>query len=107
MYYEGYVDIFDAGPVLQGRVSELRAVRDSVLAVAAEGLPVEDHDAAPDTEHMLVSNTRLGDFRMILTRAVPGATSVVLKPEELAQLGCRAGDHVRTLTLNTRKTSHG
>ena len=110
MHYEGYVDIFDAGPVLQGRVSELRAVRDSVLAVAAEGLPVEDHagaEPAPDTEHMLVSNTRLGEFRMILTRAVPGATSVVLKPEELAQLGCRAGDHVRTLTLNTRKTSHG
>jgi arginine N-succinyltransferase len=105
MYYEGYVDIFDAGPVLQGRVSELRAVRDSVLAVAAEGLPVEE--AAPDTEHMLVSNTRLDDFRMILTRAVPGATSVVLNPAELAQLRCQAGDNVRTLTLNTRKTSHG
>ncbi len=112
MHYEGYVDIFDAGPVLQGRVSELRAVRDSVLAVAAEGLPVEDHagsiaEPAPDTEHMLVSNTRLDDFRMILTRAVPGATSVVLKPDELAQLRCSAGDNVRTLTLNTRKTSHG
>ena len=105
MHYEGYVDIFDAGPVLQGRVSELRAVRDSVLAVAAEGLPVEE--AAPDTEHMLVSNTRLDDFRMILTRAVPGATSVVLNPSELAQLRCEAGDNVRTLTLNTRKTSHG
>jgi arginine N-succinyltransferase len=37
MHYEGYVDIFDAGPVLQGRVSELRAVRDSVLTVAEEG----------------------------------------------------------------------
>jgi len=107
MHYEGYVDIFDAGPVLQGRVSELRAVRDSVLAVAAEGLPLEEHDAAPDTEHMLVSNTRLDDFRMILTRAVPGATSVVLNPAELAQLRCAAGDSVRTLTLNTRKTSHG
>lgn len=107
MHYEGYVDIFDAGPVLQGRVSELRAVRDSVLAVAAEGLPVEDHDAAPDTEHMLVSNTRLDDFRMILTRAVPGAASVALSPEELTQLRCSAGDNVRTLTLNTRKNSHG
>jgi arginine/ornithine succinyltransferase subunit-like protein len=37
MHYEGYVDIFDAGPVLQGRVAELRAVRDSVLTVAEEG----------------------------------------------------------------------
>ena len=108
MYYEGYVDIFDAGPVLQGRVSELRAVRDSVLAVAAEGLPALDHGkSVHDTEHMLVSNTNLNDFRMILTRAVPGASSVVLTPDELAQLRCVAGDNVRTLTLNTRKSAHG
>ena len=116
MYYEGYVDIFDAGPVLQGRVSELRAVRDSVLAVAAEGLPAIDtgesaadapQDSAGDTEHMLVSNTRLDDFRMILTRAVPGANSVVLSPDELALLRIDAGDNVRTLTLNTRKNTHG
>ena len=36
MHFEGYVDIFDAGPVLQARVSELRAVRDSALAVVAD-----------------------------------------------------------------------
>jgi len=39
MHYEGYVDIFDAGPVLQGRVKELRSVRDSVLRVASKGGP--------------------------------------------------------------------
>ena len=105
MHYEGYVDIFDAGPVLQGRVSELRAVRDSVLATAvvADGAHAQDHE----TEHMLVSNTRLDDFRMILTRAVAGATRVALTPQELALLRCEAGDDVRTLTLITRKSAHG
>lgn len=103
MHYEGYVDIFDAGPVLQGRASELRAVRDSVLAIAAEGAPDEDQE----TEHMLVSNTRLDDFRMILTRAVPGASRVHLSAAELAQLRCRDGDALRTLTLNSRKHTHG
>jgi arginine N-succinyltransferase len=100
MHYEGYVDIFDAGPVLQGRVSELRAVRDSVLAVAGEG--VEEGE----TEHLLVSNTRLADFRMILTRGVPGAARIALSAQELSQLHVQAGDEVRTLSLNTRKNAH-
>ena len=101
MHYEGYVDIFDAGPVLQGRVSDLRAVRESVLAVADEGTP------EGDTEHMLVSNTQLDNFRMILTRAVPGSGRVLLSAQEMAQLHLRAGDTVRTLTLTPRKNANG
>jgi arginine N-succinyltransferase len=100
MHYEGYVDIFDAGPVLQGRVSELRAVRDSVLAVASEGVHEDE------TEHLLVSNTRLADFRMILTRGVPGAARIALTAQELSQLHVQAGDEVRTLPLNTRKNAN-
>jgi arginine N-succinyltransferase len=100
MHYEGYIDIFDAGPVLQGRVSELRAVRDSVLAVAEEGRP------DGETEHMLVSNTSLSDFRMVLTRAAVGDPRVVLSAQELSQLHCQAGDTVRTLPLNVRKNTH-
>jgi len=100
MHYEGYVDIFDAGPVLQGRVSELRAVRDSVLAVASEGAPEDE------TEHLLVSNTKLTDFRMILTRGVPGAACIALTAQELSQLHVQAGDDVRTLPLNTRKNAN-
>ncbi len=105
MHYEGYVDIFDAGPVLQGRVSELRAVRDSVLASAEEGSSAGLPEG--ETEHMLVSNTKLADFRMILTRAVPGANRVALTAQELSQLHVQAGDEVRTLTLNARKNAHG
>ena len=57
--YEGYVDIFDAGPVLQARVSELRAMRDSTLAEIGA---ISDRASAcapeaPADEPMLVSNT--------------------------------------------------
>lgn len=100
MHYEGYVDIFDAGPVLQGRVSELRAVRDSVLAVTAEGAP------EGETDHVLVANTLLADFRMILTRAAPGATRIALSAQEMSQLRVQAGDAVRTLPLNPRKNAN-
>jgi arginine N-succinyltransferase len=101
MHYEGYVDIFDAGPVLQGRVSELRAVRDSVLATAEEGRP------EGETTCVLVSNTELSDFRMVLTEASAGESRVALSAQELSLLHCQAGDQVRTLTLNVRKNTNG
>lgn len=94
MHFEGYVDIFDAGPVLQGRVGELRAVRESVQAIAVEG--TVDTDAVP----VLVSNTTLGDFRMIVAQSVPGAAQVALTPAEMTLLRVQAGDAVRTLSLN-------
>jgi arginine N-succinyltransferase len=104
MHYEGYVDIFDAGPVLQGRVSELRAVRDSVPTVAEEGVPEGECDMT------LVSNTKLDDFRMILTQAessqLRGGAKVPLNVRELQLLHCQAGDPVRTLSLNVRKNSN-
>lgn len=98
MHYEGYVDIFDAGPVLQGRAAELRAVRESMLAVADEGQPATD--AAP----LLVSNTRLDDFRMVLAHAANEDGKVALSVRELQLLHCQPGDEVRTLTLNPGKT---
>jgi arginine N-succinyltransferase len=101
MHYEGYVDIFDAGPVLQGRVSELRAVRDSILTSAEEGVPEGECDTT------LVSNTKLDDFRMILTQASSGGAKVALNVRELQLLHCQAGDPVRTLSLNVRKNTNG
>jgi arginine N-succinyltransferase len=101
MHYEGYVDIFDAGPVLQGRVKELRAVRDSVLTVVDEGQP------EGECEVTLVANTRLHDFRMVLTQACDNGRKVALTARELQLLHCQAGEPVRTLTLNVRKNSNG
>lgn len=99
MHYEGYCDIFDAGPVLQGRVAELRSVRDSVLRVAAEGRP------EGEVECLLVSNTKLNDFRMVLAQTSIEGTHVALTAQELALLHCQAGDPVRTLTLNVRRNN--
>jgi arginine N-succinyltransferase len=99
MHYEGYVDIFDAGPVLQGRVKELRSVRDSVLRVANEGRP------QGETECLLVSNTKLDDFRMVLAQTTIDGLEVSLSAQELALLHVQAGDPVRTLSLNVRKNN--
>lgn len=102
MHFEGYVDIFDAGPVLQGRVSELRSVRQSELmhAVLAADEP------APADVPTLVSNTDMKNFRMIVSASTPEAGVIALGADELALLGVQAGDVLRTLPLNARKTPH-
>ena len=105
MHFEGYVDIFDAGPVLQARVSELRAMRDSALAVIEAGGGAGEA-CAPQAEPLLVSNTDLQDFRMIVTDAAVAGGRLDLPAEEQRLLRCQAGDAVRTLTLNVRKNSN-
>jgi arginine N-succinyltransferase len=100
MHFEGYVDIFDAGPVLQARVSELRAMRDSTLVV------VDAQAVSPDAEPLLVSNTVLQDFRMIVTNTNPAGGKIALNPSELELLHCQSGDSIRTLPLSVRKNVH-
>lgn len=103
MHFEGYVDIFDAGPVLQARVSELRALRDSMVAIADTSSTL-----APSTEAepLMVSNTQLDDFRMIVTSASPVAGKIALSASELELLHCQSGDSIRTLSLSVRKNVH-
>jgi arginine N-succinyltransferase len=100
MHFEGYVDIFDAGPVLQARVSELRAMRDSTLSVVDAGA------VSQDAEPLLVSNTVLQNFRMIVTNTNPVGGKIALSPSELQLLQCQSGDSIRTLPLSVRKNVH-
>ena len=93
MYYEGYVDIFDAGPVLQARTRELRAMRDSELAQVAscdagQGIPT------------LVANTSLSDFRVIVAAAEVQDGGIELNEEQRGALCLTEGDAARILSLN-------
>jgi len=101
MYFEGYVDIFDAGPVLQARVSELRALRESQLAVidATAG-------AVADDNPFLIASTRMQDFRVIAAHARPHRGRLGLSATQQHLLGCRAGDAVRTMSLTSKKHVH-
>ena len=102
MHFEGYIDIFDAGPVLQARVSELRALRDSVLAQAEL-----TRERSNGGDPLLISNIDLQDFRMIVAQCTTGNGRVALSPAQLELLHCQAGDQLRTLPLNVRKNSNG
>jgi arginine N-succinyltransferase len=104
MYFEGYIDIFDAGPVLQARIAELRALRESELVVAATRSGVTA--AAADTQAMLVSTTGMQDFRIITTDANPQDGHIALGADALAALACAPGSTVRSMTLNPKKSHH-
>lgn len=105
LHYEGYVDIFDAGPVLQARVSELRAVRESRLATAAElaapaNGPAPAGSQASPAVPLLVSTTQLADFRAIIVDGAAGADCLQMNAESMRALGVAPGAPLRAMTLN-------
>lgn len=101
MHYEGYVDIFDAGPVLQARVSELRSFRESDLAILESASNVEQ-----DKNTCLIASTRMQQFRVATATARPHRGRLALTEDQLQLIGCRAGDAVRTMPLNPKKHAH-
>jgi arginine N-succinyltransferase len=105
MYYEGYVDIFDAGPVLQARISELRSLRESELAVVDPSASAAGDEPAANAP-MLVSSTALKDFRVIVSNAQPGRERIALPETERQALCCAPGSPVRTMSLNPKKPHH-
>ena len=90
------------------RVLELRAMRESMLAeigpVMAGEIACAPHADAGDP--VLISNTNLSDFRMILSQTAAVNGAIALPEDEQQILHCQPGDSVRTLTLNPRKNPH-
>ncbi|WP_338847388.1 arginine N-succinyltransferase [Massilia sp. W12] len=102
MYFDGYVDIFDAGPVLRARVRELRAMRESALSVIDASPNVAEYGGEP----YLVSNTILRDFRMIVAHVSPDHGRIALSESDQRLLQCHSGEAVRTLSLNLKRTNN-
>lgn len=97
MYYEGYVDIFDAGPVLQARVSELRAIRESVLTTVSAA-----QAAAPPSEMpLLIASTTMRDYRVIAGAVPIAADRIALDVQQRQLLHSQPGDTVRAMPLNS------
>ncbi|KVD87773.1 arginine N-succinyltransferase [Burkholderia stagnalis] len=97
--YQNHVDIFDAGPVLECHVNDLRTVRESVVVPVSIGSP----DAQDDTPKSLVSNTSLGDFRVGVAPGVVANGTFVMSAADAAALDVKAGDPVRVLPLKVKQ----
>jgi arginine N-succinyltransferase len=97
--YEGYVDIFDAGPTLECFRDNIDAVRRSQTPVVTigEGSPLTD--TLPDDVHWLVANRRFRDFRAIVAMAPRRFDRFPLLPHAAKALGVGEGDTVRAVAL--------
>ena len=91
--YQGYVDIFDAGPAIEAETAKIRAVRDSQNLVLAIGTPGDD------AEPFLVHNRKRQDCRITAAPARLAAGTLVVDPLTAKRLRLSAGDQVRAVPL--------
>ena len=94
--YEGYVDIFDAGPTVECDVDDVNAVARSHMfkVVVDERVPVADAVV------YLVCNTGIDNYRATLVSAAPHGDTFTLNAETTVALNIKAGDDIRAVPLS-------
>jgi arginine N-succinyltransferase len=95
--YENHVDIFDAGPVLECHIADLRTVRESVLVPVRIGDVTAGDAVAQGNTRSLVSNTSLTDFRVGFAPGAVQDGAFTLGAQEAAALNVKEGEQVRVL----------
>ncbi len=103
--YEGYVDIFDAGPTLECFRDNIRAVRQSETFRVKVGEHAAFPDSLTDNVLWLVANRSFERFRAVLARAPARLARFPLLPHAAAILGINDGDAVRAVPLSARDPS--
>jgi arginine N-succinyltransferase len=97
--YEGYVDIFDAGPTVECFRDNVHAVRQSQVMEVGAGERDPVPDTLPHEVAWLVTNRRFEDFRAIIAPAPPRVDRFPLPPYAAKVLALSAGDRVRAVPL--------
>ncbi|MEG2722638.1 MAG: arginine N-succinyltransferase, partial [Acinetobacter sp.] len=93
--YQGYVDIFDAGPTLEAEIKDLRAVQDSRVCKVRLVPEVQE-----GTIRYLVANDCYQHYRAILVSNQADHASLPLTAAQAEALGVEAGQCVRLLPLD-------
>ncbi|KQQ57036.1 arginine N-succinyltransferase [Pseudomonas sp. Leaf127] len=91
--YQGYVDIFDAGPAIECETGKVRAVRDSQTLVLAIGT------AGEEAPLFLIHNRKREDCRITVGRARSVAGTLVVDPATARRLRMSPGDNVRAVPM--------
>ncbi|WP_410498754.1 arginine N-succinyltransferase [Chitinibacter sp. S2-10] len=96
-HYQGYIDIFDAGPTLECPRDSIRAVRDS-----REFQSLSVTQPPKNATAWLVSNGALADFRATIAYTRPLEDSLPLTEAVLKRLNLEDGASVRAVALSSK-----
>jgi arginine N-succinyltransferase len=97
--YEGYVDIFDAGPTVECFRDNVDAVRRSSVMPVIVGEEDPVPDSLADDIPWLVCNRRFEEFRALVAAAPARTDRMPLLPHVAAALKVDEGDLVRAVPL--------
>ncbi|WP_448679849.1 arginine N-succinyltransferase [Pseudomonas nicosulfuronedens] len=95
--YQGYVDIFDAGPAIEAPTEKIRAIADSQNLVLAIGTPGDD------AEPYLIHNRKREECRITAAQARVAAGSLVVDAQTAKRLRLSAGASVRAVPLSGKR----
>lgn len=90
--FRNYIDIFDAGPTVEGELDQLRTVRNSRLMTVIIGTPAVG-------ETCLLCNVKLADFRALHADVTCQGDDVIVSSAVAEALGVSQGDQVRIAPL--------
>jgi len=94
MRYEGYVDIFDAGPTLEAYTEDLRAVRKSRL----RQVKIADNELLGE-QILLLSNDKYQEFRAIIGTPMIDKHTIYLTQAQAEALSVTDGEQLRVVPL--------
>jgi arginine N-succinyltransferase len=95
--HKGYIDIFDAGPVIEAPVPKIRTVRDSQPLVLAIGTPDEQSPV------WLIHNRRLENCRITAAQARRVGNSLIVDRLTAKRLQLQPGNSVRAVPLRNQQ----
>jgi arginine N-succinyltransferase len=98
--YEGYVDIFDAGPTVECFRDDIHAVRQSQVMAVTLGEEDPVPDSLTDDILWLVCNREFAGFRAIVVAAPARADRMPLLPYAADALRVEEGGSVRAVPLS-------
>ncbi|TNH44792.1 arginine N-succinyltransferase [Photorhabdus luminescens] len=95
LIYQGHIDIFDGGALLQAEIDRIRAVKESRLVSVSKAESVTRDGGVS----CIVANQQFSEFRALLLNVTGDSNELLLTTAEMDALQVNDGEQVRLVSL--------